>query len=72
MATTVPKLRYLSAWFCPYAHRATIALEHHSALIDYEWVEVRSIIIIFKDFFPHDDMIGTNMIVDTYSSFMHE
>jgi len=44
----VPKLRYLSAWFCPYAHRATIALEHHSALIDYEWVEVT---IIFKYFF---------------------
>jgi len=35
----VPKLRYLSAWFCPYAHRATIALEHHAGLVDYEWVE---------------------------------
>lgn len=35
----VPKLRYLSAWFCPYAHRATIALEHHAGRVDYEWVE---------------------------------
>jgi len=34
-----PKFRYLSAWFCPYAHRATLALEHHSDSIDYEWVE---------------------------------
>jgi len=34
-----PKFRYLSAWFCPYAHRATIALEHHAGRIDYEWVE---------------------------------
>jgi hypothetical protein len=23
-------LRYLSAWFCPFAHRATLALEHHA------------------------------------------
>ena len=34
-----PKLRYLSAWFCPYAHRATIALEHHAGRVSYEWVE---------------------------------
>jgi glutathione S-transferase len=34
-----PKFRYLSAWFCPYAHRATIALEHHRTRIDYEWIE---------------------------------
>lgn len=34
-----PKFRYLSAWFCPFAHRATIALEHHRDRIDYEWVE---------------------------------
>ncbi len=34
-----PKFRYLSAWFCPFAHRATLALEHHSTSIDYEWVE---------------------------------
>ena len=33
------KLRYLSAWFCPFAHRATIALEHHSSRIEYEWIE---------------------------------
>jgi glutathione S-transferase len=25
----LPKLRFLTAWFCPYAHRATLALEHH-------------------------------------------
>ena len=25
-----PVLRYLSAWFCPFAHRATLALEHHA------------------------------------------
>jgi hypothetical protein len=37
---SLPKLRYLSAWFCPYAHRATIALEHHAGRVEYEWVEV--------------------------------
>lgn len=37
--TALPKFRYLSAWFCPYAHRATIALEHHAGRVDYEWVE---------------------------------
>lgn len=30
-------LTYFSSWFCPFAHRATIALEHHH--IEYEWVE---------------------------------
>jgi hypothetical protein len=34
-----PFFRYLSAWFCPFAHRATIALEHHRDRVDYEWVE---------------------------------
>lgn len=34
-----PKFRYLSAWFCPFAHRATLALEHHASRVDYEWVE---------------------------------
>ena len=34
-----PFFRYLSAWFCPFAHRATIALEHHAARVGYEWVE---------------------------------
>jgi glutathione S-transferase len=40
-ATTVlpQKFRYLSAWFCPFAHRATLALEHHSTRVEYEWVE---------------------------------
>jgi glutathione S-transferase len=37
--TTKPKFRYLSAWFCPFAHRATLALSHHANAIDYEWVE---------------------------------
>jgi glutathione S-transferase len=37
--SVIPKFRFLSAWFCPYAHRATLALEHHSDRIDYEWVE---------------------------------
>jgi glutathione S-transferase len=38
-AAQLPKFRYLSAWFCPYAHRCTLALEHHAARIEYEWVE---------------------------------
>ena len=38
-SATLPKFRYLSAWFCPYAHRATLALEHHSDRISYEWIE---------------------------------
>jgi glutathione S-transferase len=38
-AKAVPKFRYLSAWFCPFAHRATLALEHHADRVDYEWVE---------------------------------
>ena len=36
---SIPKFRYLSAWFCPFAHRATLALEHHAGRVDYEWVE---------------------------------
>ena len=39
-AKAVPKFRYLSAWFCPFAHRATLALEHHAGRVDYEWIEV--------------------------------
>jgi glutathione S-transferase len=38
-SSSVPKFRYLSAWFCPFAHRATLALEHHKGRVDYEWVE---------------------------------
>mmetsp|Transcript_8847 Transcript_8847/g.20036 ORF Transcript_8847/g.20036 Transcript_8847/m.20036 type:complete len:277 (-) Transcript_8847:74-904(-) len=34
-----PLLTYYSAWFCPYAHRATIALSHHAASVSYKWVE---------------------------------
>ncbi len=34
---TEPKLRFLTAWFCPFAHRAHIALEH--LRLRYEWVE---------------------------------
>jgi hypothetical protein len=38
-SSTRPAFRYLSAWFCPFAHRATLALEHHRGRVDYEWVE---------------------------------
>jgi glutathione S-transferase len=38
-SAAVPKFRYLSAWFCPFAHRATVALEHHAGRVDYEWIE---------------------------------
>jgi glutathione S-transferase len=38
-SSLVPKFRYLSAWFCPFAHRATLALEHHRGRVEYEWVE---------------------------------
>jgi glutathione S-transferase len=34
-----PHLYYLSAWFCPFAHRATLALEHHADHLTYEWIE---------------------------------
>mmetsp|Transcript_14058 Transcript_14058/g.42513 ORF Transcript_14058/g.42513 Transcript_14058/m.42513 type:complete len:296 (-) Transcript_14058:70-957(-) len=30
-------LKYYSSWFCPFAHRTTLALEHHG--LAYEWVE---------------------------------
>lgn len=36
---TKPSFRYLTAWFCPFAHRATLALEHHADRVDYEWIE---------------------------------
>lgn len=39
VAAAKPAFRYLSAWFCPFAHRATLALEHHAERIDWEWVE---------------------------------
>ena len=40
MATAVATkpLRYFSSWFCPFAHRCTIALEHHG--VPYDWDEV--------------------------------
>jgi len=38
-SSKIPKFRYLSAWFCPFAHRATLALEHHRGRVEYEWVE---------------------------------
>mmetsp|Transcript_72593 Transcript_72593/g.206742 ORF Transcript_72593/g.206742 Transcript_72593/m.206742 type:complete len:300 (-) Transcript_72593:798-1697(-) len=37
MAATRPPQRFLTAWFCPFAHRAQIALEHTG--VRYEWVE---------------------------------
>jgi glutathione S-transferase len=41
MNPLVPRFRFLSAWFCPYAHRATIALEFFKQQdrLDYEWIE---------------------------------
>jgi len=36
---SVPMLTYYSAWFCPFAHRCTLALEHHRGHVRYEWVE---------------------------------
>lgn len=30
-------IKYYSAWFCPFAHRATLALEYHG--VKYEWIE---------------------------------
>ena len=38
-ASTKPALTYYSAWFCPFAHRATLALEHHAAAVPYTWEE---------------------------------
>ena len=35
----VPKMTYYSAWFCPFAHRATLALERHRCFLSYELVE---------------------------------
>jgi len=32
-------LKYYSAWFCPFAHRATLALEHHAGAVPYVWEE---------------------------------
>ena len=37
--TKKPHLYYMSAWFCPFAHRATLALEHHGDHLTYEWIE---------------------------------
>ena len=41
IATTAmkPHLYYMSAWFCPFAHRATLALEHHADHVTWEWIE---------------------------------
>lgn len=33
------KFKFLTAWFCPYAHRCALALEHHRGFIDWESVE---------------------------------
>ena len=37
MAKIRAPLKYFSSWFCPFAHRATIALEHHR--VPYDWEE---------------------------------
>ena len=38
-SSKMPKLTYYSAWFCPFAHRATLALSRHLSFVQYEWVE---------------------------------
>lgn len=37
LSSSPPPLTYFSSWFCPFAHRCTLALEHHE--VPYEWVE---------------------------------
>jgi len=37
MTTKPPPLRFLTAWFCPFAHRTHLALEHLQ--LSYDWVE---------------------------------
>ena len=39
MAEAATPLTYYSAWFCPFAHRATLALEHHADVVPYAWEE---------------------------------
>eukprot|EP00873_Tetraselmis_striata_P005740 jgi/Tetstr1/426004/TSEL_016351.t1 len=38
-AGAAQRLTYFSAWFCPFAHRATIALHHHAQHLNWDWVE---------------------------------
>jgi glutathione S-transferase len=39
-SSSVVPLDYYSAWFCPFAHRATLALEHHAPSgVEYTWIE---------------------------------
>ena len=35
LAEETKPLTYYSAWFCPFAHRATLALEHHADVVPY-------------------------------------
>ena len=39
-SSKMPKLTYYSAWFCPFAHRATLALSRHLSFVQYEWVRI--------------------------------
>lgn len=40
MSAATQKLTYFSAWFCPFAHRSTLALEHHTRkYVHWEWKE---------------------------------
>lgn len=38
-STATKPLIYYSAWFCPFAHRATLALEHHDGAVPFQWEE---------------------------------
>ncbi len=38
-STSHEPLHYFSAWFCPFAHRTTLALEHHRDAVPFEWEE---------------------------------
>jgi len=33
------EIKYFTAWFCPFAHRCTMALEHHKGHVGYVWKE---------------------------------
>jgi len=62
----VPKFRYLSAWFCPFAHRATLALEHHAGRVDYEWVE--ALVCVSQSVFQDKKLYQEQYFIHFYKS----